>query len=179
VAAGCKTASALRRKALINDQSIEKDTCGPCRDAMGNDVLACSLIAGTNHATPQALFYFCRRWMMPTGAGQKREREFKKLEHQFKQSHRYPGREEEVAARIVNKQRSQYGETKAEKEKDRRGASPDRNLPIEGYQKMTIPQVLARIDGLSGAEIKKIRTYETKHKNRKGLIARLDRRLAN
>lgn len=47
---------------------------------------------------------------MPKGASPKREREFKELESEFKKEHRYPGREEEVAARIVNKQRAQHGE---------------------------------------------------------------------
>jgi len=49
---------------------------------------------------------------MPTGSSPKREREFKKLETEFKKEHRYPGREEQVAARIVNKQRAEHGETK-------------------------------------------------------------------
>jgi len=49
---------------------------------------------------------------MPTGASPKREREYKKLEAGFKKEHRYPGREEEVAARIVNKQRAEHGEAK-------------------------------------------------------------------
>jgi len=52
---------------------------------------------------------------MPAGASPKREREYKKLEGKFKKEHRYPGREEEVAARIVNKQRSEHGETKEQK----------------------------------------------------------------
>ncbi len=115
---------------------------------------------------------------MPTGASQKREHEYKKLQQQFKKEHRYPGREEEVASRIVNKQRSEYGETKAEQKKDKEGTSPDRGLPIQDYQQMTIPQIAAKLDDLSAGEIKKIRTYETRHKNRKGLLAQLDRRLA-
>jgi hypothetical protein len=49
---------------------------------------------------------------MPTGSSPKREREFKELKKEFKDEHRYPGREEEVAARIVNKQRREHGETK-------------------------------------------------------------------
>ncbi len=49
---------------------------------------------------------------MPAGSSRKREREFEKLKDEFKTEHRYPGREEEVAARIVNKQRSAAGETK-------------------------------------------------------------------
>ncbi|WP_374580811.1 hypothetical protein [Pseudoduganella sp.] len=52
---------------------------------------------------------------MPSGASPKREREFKELQQEFKEEHRYPGREEEVAARIVNKQRREHGETKAQK----------------------------------------------------------------
>lgn len=52
---------------------------------------------------------------MPKGASPKREREYKELEHKFKQEGRYAGREEEVAARIVNKQRTEHGETKAQR----------------------------------------------------------------
>lgn len=51
---------------------------------------------------------------MPKGASPKREREYKELEHKFKHEGRYAGREEEVAARIVNKQRSEHGETKVQ-----------------------------------------------------------------
>jgi hypothetical protein len=116
---------------------------------------------------------------MPTGASPKREREFKKLEHRFKQEHRYQGREDEVAARIVNKQRSLYGETKGERQKDKAGQSPDRNLPLKDYQKMTIPQIARHINSLSMADIKKIRAYEVKHKNRKGLLQKLDRCLGS
>jgi hypothetical protein len=115
---------------------------------------------------------------MPAGASQKREREYKKLEHRFKQEHRYQGREEEVAARIVNKQRAKYGETREERKKDKAGKSPDRNLPIDDYQELTIPQIDRQLDSLSAAEIKKIRKYEAEHKNRKGMMQRLDRRLA-
>jgi len=49
---------------------------------------------------------------MPRGSSPKREQEYETLKHAFKQDHRYPGREEEVAARIVNKQRKQAGEPK-------------------------------------------------------------------
>ncbi len=57
---------------------------------------------------------------MPRGASPKREREYKELKQEFKQEHRYPGREEEVAARIVNKQRREHGETKAQKSRGTR-----------------------------------------------------------
>lgn len=114
---------------------------------------------------------------MPAGASPKREGEFKKLEHRFKQEGRYRGREEEVAARIVNKQRSQYGETREEKQKDKEGRSPDRGLPIKDYQTLTIPQIRGQLEALSRKDIEKIRAYESAHENRKGLLAALDARL--
>lgn len=110
---------------------------------------------------------------MPRGASPKREREYEELKSSFKKEHRYPGREEEVAARIVNKQRAQYGETKGEKEKDRRGQSPDRNLPIENYQHLTIPQIKSKVQSLNASDKRPIRSYEEKHKHRKGVLAML------
>lgn len=113
---------------------------------------------------------------MPRGASPKREREYKELVGDFKEEHRYPGREKEVASRIVNKQRSQFGETKEEKAKDRRGESPDRNLPIENYQHLTIPQIKAKVAKLSAQDKRKILAYEKKHKNRKGVLEMLSAR---
>lgn len=61
---------------------------------------------------------------MPRGASPKREREYKELEHKFEKEGRYPGREEEVAARIVNKQRAEAGETKESASKDGKTLAP-------------------------------------------------------
>ncbi len=110
---------------------------------------------------------------MPRGASRKREEEYKDLKKEFKKEGRYKGREEEVAARIVNKQRAQFGETKEEKAKDRAGKSPDRGLPIPNYQRLTIPQVVDKVKRLSSAEKKRIISYERKHKNRKTLLDQL------
>ncbi|MFL6529526.1 MAG: hypothetical protein ACJ8HQ_12625 [Chthoniobacterales bacterium] len=60
---------------------------------------------------------------MPRGASPKREREYKELKHEFKEEGRYKGREEEVASRIVNKQRAKAGETKSSKSKSRKKSS--------------------------------------------------------
>ena len=54
---------------------------------------------------------------MPRGASPKREREFKELKDKFQRSGRYGARGEEVAARIVNKQRAEHGETGAHSRK--------------------------------------------------------------
>jgi hypothetical protein len=50
---------------------------------------------------------------MPAGSSPKREREYVKLKTGFEREGRYPGREAEVASRIVNRQRAERGETKA------------------------------------------------------------------
>ena len=95
---------------------------------------------------------------MPRGASPKREKEYKELKREFKKEGRYKGREDEVAARIVNKQRSRFGETKSEKRKDREGKSPDRNLPIKNYQHKTTDQVERAIFTRSSAMKSSIRT---------------------
>ena len=53
---------------------------------------------------------------MPRWSSPKREREYKKLVNEFHESHRYPSREEAVAARIVNTQGRKHGETKDDNE---------------------------------------------------------------
>jgi hypothetical protein len=113
---------------------------------------------------------------MPRGASPKRERAHEEMKGHFEKEGRYPGREEEVAARIVNKRRSQYGETKRAREEARRGESPDRGLPIKGYQHMTVAQIKRRLGRLSRSQVQKIRQYEVRHKNRKSLLEAIDRR---
>ncbi len=111
---------------------------------------------------------------MPRGASKKREREYEELKDEFRESGRYKGREEEVAARIVNKQRSQFGETKGAKNEDKKGKSPDRNLPMEGYDHLTVDQVLKKLKSLSPQQIKRVKSYEQKHKKRKTLLEKLN-----
>lgn len=66
---------------------------------------------------------------MPAGASPKREREYKELKSKFKKQKRYKGREEEVASRIVNKQRRKAGETKkpAKKSAPRKSTAKSRS----------------------------------------------------
>jgi len=115
---------------------------------------------------------------MPRGASAKREREYETLKQEFKEEGRYKGREEEVAARIVNKQRREYGETKAAKAKDRTGRSPDRGLAIADYEQLTVPEIARELDELDRGELREIRRYEEHHKARKGVLTAVDRKLA-
>lgn len=112
---------------------------------------------------------------MPRGANKQREREYNELKREFKKEGRYRGREEEVASRIVNKQRAQYGETKGARSKDRAGQSPDRDLPIKNYDGLTVPQVKRRIDDLAPRQVRRIESYERRHKNRSTLLDALKR----
>ena len=112
---------------------------------------------------------------MPRGASPKREKEYEELKKKFHKSGRYKGREEEVASRIVNKQRGEYGETKEDKKQEREGTDADRNLPIEHYRTLKIPQVETKARKLSKKQIDKVESYEKKHKNRKGAIEALEK----
>jgi len=112
---------------------------------------------------------------MPRGASPKREHEYEELTERFKEEGRYQGREKEVASRIVNKQRAQYGETKEEKRKNREGKSPDQGLPLENYQHQTIAEITGKLHSLSPRQLQQIREYEQHHKRRKTLIQEFDR----
>jgi hypothetical protein len=49
--------------------------------------------------------------------------------------------------------------------------------PIDGYDEMNIGEITSRLDGLSEAELRRVRNYEQRNKNRETLIAQIDRRL--
>ncbi len=114
---------------------------------------------------------------MPRGASPKREREYEELKEKFEKSGRYGGRAEQVAARIVNKQRAEYGETKGEKREEKEGRNPDKNLPLDHYQHLTIGQLTPRLKSLSKRDLKRVETYEQKHKNRKGAVLAIEAEL--
>lgn len=114
---------------------------------------------------------------MPRGASTKREREYEELKHKFQRSGRYGKRAPEVAARIVNKQRAQYGETKGEKREEKEGKNPDRNLPLDHYRHLTISQLKPRLRALSKVELRKVKGYEERHKQRKGAMAAIESEL--
>jgi len=114
---------------------------------------------------------------MPRGASPEREHEYKELVEEFKHEHRYPGREEEVAARIVNKQRAEHGETRAAEQAEHEGRSPDRGLPIPHYDHLDVDEIKAKLEGLDERDLEQLRDYEQGHRARKTMLEALDRRL--
>jgi hypothetical protein len=57
------------------------------------------------------------------------------------------------------------------------GRSVVPNLPIADYDKLSAAQVQDRLEGLTPAELRKIRDYEQRHANRKTVLDRIERRL--
>jgi len=114
---------------------------------------------------------------MPRGSSPKREREYEQLVEEFDRDGRYPGREEEVAARIVNPQRAQLGETERAREEDRQARPSEAGLPIARYEHLTVPQIHARLQGLSYTQLRALERHERAHKNRSTLLRLLQRRI--
>lgn len=112
-----------------------------------------------------------------TGWSEERRREFEALVAGFREEGRYGGREDEVAARIVNKQRHEYGETDEARAEDARGESPDRDLPIEDFDELTIDEIEPRLGDLPTRDLREVEAYEREHKDRKGVVEPIERRL--
>jgi hypothetical protein len=51
--------------------------------------------------------------------------------------------------------------------------------PIEDYDELTVEEVTSRLEGLSEAELRRVRNYEQRNNNRKTLIAEIDGRLGD
>lgn len=57
-----------------------------------------------------------------------------------------------------------------------RGAA-DAKFPVSGYDALNIGQVKSKVEGLGAAQIRTLRDYEKKNKNRETLIEHFDRKL--
>src|SRR5215217_5260465 len=53
----------------------------------------------------------------------------------------------------------------------------DARFPIEGYDELTVEEVSARLDALSAEELREVRDYEERNKNRETILEQLDRRI--
>jgi polyhydroxyalkanoate synthesis regulator phasin len=50
-------------------------------------------------------------------------------------------------------------------------------FPITAYDELTVPQIDRRLEDLTRAQLRKVRDYERRNKERKGLMRSLDRKL--
>ena len=55
--------------------------------------------------------------------------------------------------------------------------NPAAKPPIAGYDEMNVEEITGQLDGLSEAQLRRVRNYEQGNKNRQTLIAEIDRRL--
>ena len=60
-------------------------------------------------------------------------------------------------------------------ENHRRGFRPQ--FPIEGYDELTVEELSARLDALSAEDLRKVRDYEERNKNRMTILEQLDARI--
>jgi hypothetical protein len=50
-------------------------------------------------------------------------------------------------------------------------------FPIEGYDELTVEEISGRLGGLSTEELRMVRDYEERNKNRDTILEQLDRRI--
>jgi polyhydroxyalkanoate synthesis regulator phasin len=62
----------------------------------------------------------------------------------------------------------------ARRSRPRRSVS---NLPVAGYDDLSAAQVQDRLEGLTAADLRKLRDYERRHANRKTVLDRIERKL--
>ena len=53
----------------------------------------------------------------------------------------------------------------------------DAQFPIEGYDELTVEEVSTRLDALSTEDLRGVRDYEERNKNRETILEQLDRRI--
>jgi hypothetical protein len=82
--------------------------------------------------------------------------------------------ETERKKREGSKQGQQYVSNTDEAKDARKNA---RDLPLNGYDELSVEEVEKKLRGLSQDEIEAVRTYESNHKNRRTLLERIDSKL--
>jgi chromosome segregation ATPase len=82
-------------------------------------------------------------------------------------------------SRGANAKRTQQASEEELEREGEQSATPARanGLPIEDFEDLTVPELTRRLAGLSHLELRAIEDYERRHKNRKTLIERIERRI--
>lgn len=73
-------------------------------------------------------------------------------------------------ARAVSPKRGRGGEQAGR-------AKPARELPIRGYERLTVTQVSGKLKPLSKVELRKLASFERAHRKRKGVLDAIERHL--
>jgi hypothetical protein len=59
----------------------------------------------------------------------------------------------------------------------RRAVGAGGTFPIEDYDELTAAQITSRLEGLTPAELRKVRDYERRHGNRKSVLSAVEKKL--
>ena len=65
----------------------------------------------------------------------------------------------------------------AQADRARRAAGVGPSFPISGYDDLSAAQIQGRLTGLTPAELRKVRDYETRHANRKSVLNAINTKL--
>jgi polyhydroxyalkanoate synthesis regulator phasin len=87
------------------------------------------------------------------------------------------GRARKQVSEATAKARSAADPVLAQADRARRVAGVGPNFPITGYDDLTVSQIQKRLGTLKPAELRKVRDYEKRHANRKGILNAVEGRL--
>ena len=82
----------------------------------------------------------------------------------------------QIAGQTIHQGLEIAQETVEQTERTARQADPNR-LPIEGYDELNVSEVSASLDALTAAELKKVKAYERRNKNRETVIEQIERKI--
>jgi hypothetical protein len=86
-------------------------------------------------------------------------------------------RARKVVGRATKAARDAADPALAQADRARRTAGIGPSFPIIGYDDLTAAQVQSRLDGLSAAELRKVRDYEKRNANRKSVLDAVNSKL--
>ncbi|HXD58892.1 MAG TPA: hypothetical protein VN606_13280, partial [Thermoleophilaceae bacterium] len=66
----------------------------------------------------------------------------------------------------------------AQADRARRTVGVGPTFPVTGYDELSVGQIQKRLGGLKPAELRKVRDYERRHANRKGVLQAIEQKLA-
>jgi polyhydroxyalkanoate synthesis regulator phasin len=84
---------------------------------------------------------------------------------------------EDATSKARSRAREAADPVLAQADKARRSAGIGPNFPILGFDDLTAAQVQARLDGLTPAELRKVRDYEKRNANRKSVLNAIESKL--
>jgi polyhydroxyalkanoate synthesis regulator phasin len=85
----------------------------------------------------------------------------------------------DVARGATKRARDSADPVLAQADRARRAAGVGPSFPILGYDDLTAAQVQSRLDGLSPAELRKVRDYEKRNANRKSVLDAIQSKLGS